>query len=433
MKNMKKYIILAVCSFFLLAPFGAAAKSVMWTEQKEGFGSGGSASLGTVSVYNPIFQVTYTANVRNLDTDTLLQDDDTVPIGARIRFEPKPYEDTDTFWFRTGGVYDSPYGYFTENAAPPSAAQRCSDADILTGGTWFASFTVAPPPTISVLQSGSANLSCDNSGRECIVNSGGTIKSRVSFQNTIGKVYIFYTGSAVDYGKIVGSYRCGLNPHGTGGDTEHGSTYRLTIPTQTIPFILNAGDNGKTAANRPPTTPVITGPTLGKTGIPYSFSALSTDPDNDTIRYGFDWNNDTTVDQWLPADGYVNSGVSQSGSRTWSLEGANTFKVLAQDSKNANSPWVSHTITLTYCSPEEGNACTTSPNSCGMTSTGTISCTGACSAVTPTESLCTPCYPDCSRRGQVCVGKTFNDANGCGINNCDGTRSCDYNWKEVAP
>ncbi len=137
------------------------------------------------------------------------------------------------------------------------------------------------------------------------------------------------------------------------------------------------------------------------------------------------------------------------------------------------------------CTPTYSN-CNSSPNSCGMTNPGQRnSCTGVCNATSPAESLCTPpidggwsyfgpcsatacgttgtqtrtctnpapanggancvgsptqscatlpcCIPDCNRRGQVCVGKTFNDANGCGINNCEGARSCDYNWKEVAP
>ena len=137
------------------------------------------------------------------------------------------------------------------------------------------------------------------------------------------------------------------------------------------------------------------------------------------------------------------------------------------------------------CTPAYSN-CNSSPNSCGMTNPGQRnSCTGTCSATTPEENLCASpidggwsyfgpcsatacgttgtqtrtctnpapsgggadcvgsatqscatlpcCIPDCSRKGQVCVGQTFNDANNCGINNCDGTRSCDYNWKEVAP
>ena len=44
-----------------------------------------------------------------------------------------------------------------------------------------------------------------------------------------------------------------------------------------------------------------------------------------------------------------------------------------------------------------------------------------------------PCTPNCSDAPNVCSGTTFNDANSCGTNNCTGTRSCDYNFREVNP
>ena len=44
-----------------------------------------------------------------------------------------------------------------------------------------------------------------------------------------------------------------------------------------------------------------------------------------------------------------------------------------------------------------------------------------------------PCILDCSDKVNICEGVTFNDANACGTNNCTGTRSCDYNWKETSP
>lgn len=43
------------------------------------------------------------------------------------------------------------------------------------------------------------------------------------------------------------------------------------------------------------------------------------------------------------------------------------------------------------------------------------------------------CSTDCSAAADTCRGTTFDDANGCGTNNCTGTRYCDFNWKEVAP
>ncbi len=416
---------------FLFTTSGAEGKSVMWTEQKGTFSSEGRGENTftdtiryTAVIFNPIFQVTYVANVRNLDTNTLLQDGDIVPVGARIRFEPKAYEDTDTFWFRTGGTNDSPYGYFTTGAAPPS--NGCAAADYIyssetrnygyfTGNNYnYTSFTVAPPQSVSVEQFGLANLSCDNSGKECVINSGGTIQSRVSFQDTIGKTYISYRH---ENGRTSCSFR-------TGG-------LDFPIPAQTIPFTFTAVDANPN--NHPPETPVISGPTAGRTDKQYAFSVKASDPDGDDIRYGFDWNSDNVVDQWMPATGTVASGTAQSASHMWISDGIKTFQVLAQDSNNQNSPFASHSITLVTCAANYGDTCTSSPNTCGMTSTGAISCTGQCSAVTPSDSLCTICFPDCSQSYRVCTGQTFDDARGCGTNNCDGTRSCDYNWKEVAP
>lgn len=44
----------------------------------------------------------------------------------------------------------------------------------------------------------------------------------------------------------------------------------------------------------------------------------------------------------------------------------------------------------TYCASNYGNACTSPANVCGQTSTGTIGCSGSCSATTPANSNCPP-------------------------------------------
>lgn len=76
----------------------------------------------------------------------------------------------------------------------------------------------------------------------------------------------------------------------------------------------------------------------------YSFAARATDPDGDRLRYGFDWDNNGTVDFWTPL---VNSGTSQSSTRIWAATGLKTFKVLTQDARGANSAWASHAINIT--------------------------------------------------------------------------------------
>jgi hypothetical protein len=98
--------------------------------------------------------------------------------------------------------------------------------------------------------------------------------------------------------------------------------------------------------NNPPTTPTISGPVTGLAGTAYGFSAVATDPNGDALRYGFDWDNNGTVDQWVPAAGFVGSGVVRSASRLWTATGPTTFRVIAQDNRGLFSGWATHTINL---------------------------------------------------------------------------------------
>ncbi len=47
--------------------------------------------------------------------------------------------------------------------------------------------------------------------------------------------------------------------------------------------------------------------------------------------------------------------------------------------------------TVTVCAATYGNACTSAPNACGQTNSGTIDCLGACTAVAPPNSDCPSC------------------------------------------
>ncbi len=116
-------------------------------------------------------------------------------------------------------------------------------------------------------------------------------------------------------------------------------------------IVIEAVVRGGPATNDAPTAPVVVGPTGGDAGVSYSFSAQSTDPDGDSIRYGFDWDNDGSIDQWTAL---ATSGVAMSLSHTFSDEGAKTFKVFAEDASGNRSAATSHTITLQNCGPRGG-------------------------------------------------------------------------------
>jgi len=133
-------------------------------------------------------------------------------------------------------------------------------------------------------------------------------------------------------------------------------TFTLTVPPQQIPFTFNV-----TLADQGPSAPIVT----GSTSISWVFSngtfiagnlsdeaitAVATDTTTG-IRYGFDWNDDGVVDQWVPASSYVNSGVSESANHTWTSGGPHTFEVLAQNKYGEVSPWTQYTVTVASTPP----------------------------------------------------------------------------------
>jgi desulfoferrodoxin (superoxide reductase-like protein) len=72
-----------------------------------------------------------------------------------------------------------------------------------------------------------------------------------------------------------------------------------------------------TGDNKPPDSPIITGPNNGKVGTSYEFIFNSTDPDGDDIaEYRVVWgdgNSDTTI--------FAPSGTNVNVSHTWTTEG----------------------------------------------------------------------------------------------------------------
>jgi hypothetical protein len=81
--------------------------------------------------------------------------------------------------------------------------------------------------------------------------------------------------------------------------------------------------------NNPPTSPEITGETMGSIHIEYKYTALSTDADNDTLQYRFDWGDDsgkTTTD-------FVENGTMIEQKHTWEAAGRYVLSVKAYDNE----------------------------------------------------------------------------------------------------
>jgi hypothetical protein len=93
-------------------------------------------------------------------------------------------------------------------------------------------------------------------------------------------------------------------------------------------------------SNDPPYTPHSpSGPTLGLTWTPYSYSTNTTDPDGDDTRYGWDWNGDNTVDEWTTE--FYPSGATANITHSWNNSGTYNVKVKAEDMYGAQSDFSS--------------------------------------------------------------------------------------------
>jgi hypothetical protein len=87
--------------------------------------------------------------------------------------------------------------------------------------------------------------------------------------------------------------------------------------------------------NLPPCSPDIFGDTYGKEGEILTFSATTTDPDEDNIFYLFDWGDGTQSD-WL---GPFASGEEVVTTNSWDHEGEYEVKAKAKDTVGEESGW----------------------------------------------------------------------------------------------
>jgi len=78
--------------------------------------------------------------------------------------------------------------------------------------------------------------------------------------------------------------------------------------------------------NIPPTSPEVTGEQDGTKNTSYNYTAVSTDLDNDTIQYIFDWGDDTNT-----MTDFVANGTAVTEAHNWSTWGIYTIKVKAYD------------------------------------------------------------------------------------------------------
>jgi thermitase len=91
----------------------------------------------------------------------------------------------------------------------------------------------------------------------------------------------------------------------------------------------NALYNAPTKPSKP------SGPMTGKSGIEYTYTTTSFDPDNDQIYYWWDWG-DGTNSGWL---GPYNSGQQTSARNSWNTQSSYSIRVKSKDVENKESEW----------------------------------------------------------------------------------------------
>jgi glutaredoxin len=97
----------------------------------------------------------------------------------------------------------------------------------------------------------------------------------------------------------------------------------------------------ETGVNLPPTDPEIDGPTRGKPNIVYNFTFVSTDPDNNSIKYIIDWGDKSSNETIL----YESEEVVTL-SHSWGNKSKYTIKARAIDEYGARSELSQHVIDI---------------------------------------------------------------------------------------
>jgi hypothetical protein len=97
--------------------------------------------------------------------------------------------------------------------------------------------------------------------------------------------------------------------------------------------------------NAPPETPSApSGPSEGIITLDYDFTTSTTDPDEDQVAYGWDFDGDFTVDLWTD---FFDSGDTVEVTNSWDSPGTYNIRVKAKDINDLESDWSApHAITI---------------------------------------------------------------------------------------
>jgi hypothetical protein len=113
-------------------------------------------------------------------------------------------------------------------------------------------------------------------------------------------------------------------------------------PDQTI---YVGSDDGNIYAlwdsNRPPTKPIITGPSIGIPGEVYDYMLNANDPDDDEFKFIIDFDDGTTLES-----DFMTNGEEIMVSYSWSSTGTYNLTVYAQDEHGLDGPVATLSVTM---------------------------------------------------------------------------------------
>jgi hypothetical protein len=334
-----------------------------------------------LGIQDPSVTIVHTIVIKDHTTHTLIPAGGAVTQGQTVDLIFQPFASHEISWFATGYSLDSPYGSWVSGAtAPPRVgnAVTCNADDYVEdvtpqaiGVTFqvYSPFQVDPPVRTITIPAGLTSCSAltvagDTSATmTCTVSGLGTITPTFNYANSFGMFYYRYydprdrTSEVPSLGPpgCYGNNIAMSNIKGGSGTAQLG--YAFVVPAVSGSYSIASF----AASNNPPSVPTLTCPAAPiLVNAATTFTVNSTDPDGDQLRYGFDWTGSGVASSWFPAPGYTAGGVNYNASHSWAAAGSYVVKVLAQDSKGANSAWNAAPCTVTVL-PAVTGSCSVAP------------------------------------------------------------------------
>lgn len=330
--NKKQSITLAFSTIFLISVIGIALVPSALADGKSFYGTlyidGSIAPAGiqiTLKINNEIVsQIT-----------TKVWDDENYVFGINGSFEGS----VASFFVEGYDIDQSVYissttGYPIDLYAttPPDSGEDPVD----DGGGGSGGGGGSPPPT------GGGGTTETN--EDPIADAGGpyegTTDTEIIFDGT--------NSSDPDGDSLTYAWDFGDGDTGDGAIVSHkyDTTGTFTV-TLTVTDPSDATDDDETTAtinvgNKGPTGLQFTGNETGKKGETLSYSAVATDPDDDTIKYIIDWGDGTSTEE----SALIGSGTSYDTTHVFDTFGIYTVTVYAEDSNGAKTGTVTLNVSI---------------------------------------------------------------------------------------